>query len=61
MDPDAFYHVPAPRKATTPTVEEMLISIDGFAASVLGTKYQGLVEVYNAAHFKGNVKCSWHF
>lgn len=56
MDPDAFYmSVPAPRKATTPTVEEMLISIDGFAASVLGTKYQGLVEVYNAAHFKGNV------
>eukprot|EP00116_Pleurobrachia_bachei_P006087 sb/3466349/ len=54
MDPDAFYmSVPAPRKA--PTVGEMLTSIDGFAASVLGTKYQGLAEVYEAAHFKGNV------
>ena len=54
MDPDEFFSiVPSVKfKNYSDAAEEMLTSIDSFAASVLGTKYQGLVDLYEASYKK---------
>eukprot|EP00116_Pleurobrachia_bachei_P007684 sb/3467946/ len=52
MDPDELYlNIRVPRsQQKAPTVGEMLTSIDEFAASVLGTKYQGIVDLCEVSY-----------